>query len=88
MVLYKLAFRHGESVHKDFGFTNKSLIDRYGSWGVCFTYSTWFGLGGLAAAGKTYINCLAMRKGVHFLLTTQKDNGGWGESYLSCPKKV
>lgn len=63
-------------------------IDRYGSWGVCFTYSTWFGLGGLAAAGKTYNNCLAMRKGVHFLLTTQKDNGGWGESYLSCPKKV
>ncbi|CAA0342065.1 unnamed protein product [Arabidopsis thaliana] len=59
----------------------------YGSWGVCFTYSTWFGLGGLAAAGKTYNNCLAMRKGVHFLLTTQKDNGGWGESYLSCPKK-
>lgn len=60
----------------------------YGSWGVCFTYSAWFGLGGLAAAGKTYNNCLAVRKGVHFLLTTQKDNGGWGESYLSCSKKV
>ncbi|KAL0867313.1 hypothetical protein Bca101_046431 [Brassica carinata] len=59
----------------------------YGSWGVCFTYSTWFALGGLAAAGKTYRNCLAMRKGVHFLLTIQKDNGGWGESYLSCSRK-
>ncbi|GLT28253.1 hypothetical protein SLA2020_031990 [Shorea laevis] len=59
----------------------------YGCWGVCFTYGSWFALGGLAAAGKTYNNCLAMRKGVEFLLKTQRENGGWGESYKSCPEK-
>ncbi|XWS20504.1 hypothetical protein CRYUN_Cryun31cG0106800 [Craigia yunnanensis] len=60
----------------------------YASWGVCFIYGTWFALGGLAAAGKTYNNCLAVRQGVSFLLQTQTDDGGWGESYLSCPNKV
>jgi len=29
-----------------------------------------------------------MREGVAFLLRTQLQDGGWGESYLSCPKKV
>ncbi|KAM4102275.1 hypothetical protein ACB094_05G211700 [Castanea mollissima] len=59
----------------------------YGNWGVCFTYGSWFALGGLATGGKTYNNYLTMRKGVDFLLKIQRDNGGWGESYLSCPKK-
>ncbi|GLU21884.1 hypothetical protein SLE2022_379960 [Rubroshorea leprosula] len=59
----------------------------YGNWGVCFIYASWFALGGLAAAGKTYNNCQAMRKGVEFLLRAQRENGGWGESYKSCPEK-
>ncbi|KDP25031.1 hypothetical protein JCGZ_22566 [Jatropha curcas] len=59
----------------------------YGNWGVCFTYGTWFALGGLAASGKTYNNSAVVRKGVDFLLGIQKEDGGWGESYLSCPQK-
>lgn len=59
----------------------------YGNWGVCFTYGSCFALGGLAAAGKTYYNCTTVRKGVAFLLKTQMGDGGWGESYLSCPRK-
>ncbi|CAH9068562.1 unnamed protein product [Cuscuta europaea] len=60
----------------------------YGNWGICFTYGSWFALGGLAAAGKTYNNCAAVRKGVDFLLSTQRSDGGWGESFRSCPEKV
>ncbi|KAG8656205.1 lupeol synthase isoform X2 [Manihot esculenta] len=60
----------------------------YGNWGICFTYGTWFGLGGLAASGRTYENCAAIRRGVDFLLKSQRDDGGWAESYFSCRKKV
>ena len=36
----------------------------------------------------TYHNCLAIRKAVEFLLNSQSDDSGWGESYISCPAKV
>ncbi|XVF19107.1 hypothetical protein REPUB_Repub11eG0081500 [Reevesia pubescens] len=60
----------------------------YGSWGVCFTYGTWFGVKGLVAAGKNFDNCSSIRKACNFLLSKQLPSGGWGESYLSCQKKV
>lgn len=60
----------------------------YGNWGVCFMYGTFFAVRGLVAAGKTYKNCEAIRRAVRFLLDTQNVEGGWGESYLSCPNKV
>ncbi|RWR82680.1 Prenyltransferase/squalene oxidase [Cinnamomum micranthum f. kanehirae] len=60
----------------------------YGSWAVCFTYGTWFGVNGLVAGGKTYQNSSSLRKASDFLLSKQLDSGGWGESYLSCQDKV
>ncbi|ESQ51271.1 hypothetical protein EUTSA_v10017701mg [Eutrema salsugineum] len=59
----------------------------YGNWGVCFIYGTFFAVRGLVAAGKTYNNCEGVRKAVCFLLENQNIEGGWGESYLSCPNK-
>lgn len=60
----------------------------YGNWGICFVYGTWFAIKGLEAAGRTYNNCEAVRKGVDFLLKTQREDGGWGEHYTSCTNKV
>ncbi|XP_047321404.1 cycloartenol Synthase [Impatiens glandulifera] len=60
----------------------------YGSWGVCFTYGTWFGIKGLVASGRNYSNCSSIRKACDFLLSNQLTCGGWGESYLSCQDKV
>ncbi|KAE9452401.1 hypothetical protein C3L33_15698, partial [Rhododendron williamsianum] len=57
----------------------------YGYWGICFIYGTFFVLGGLASAGRTYNNCQAVRRGVEFLLNSQNEEGGWGESLESCP---
>ncbi|GAB4850351.1 hypothetical protein Ancab_029653 [Ancistrocladus abbreviatus] len=59
----------------------------YGNWGICFTYGTWFTLRGLAAAGQKHYNNPAVRRACDSLLSFQNEDGGWGESYLSCPKK-
>ena len=64
-----------------------TFLHRYGNWGICFTYATWFALRGLAAAAKTYHNCLAVCKEAGFLLKLQLDDGDWGENYLSCKAK-
>jgi squalene cyclase len=64
------------------------VLNRYGSWAVCFTYGTWFGVKGLVAAGKNFNNCSSIRQACDFLLSKQLPSGGWGESYLSCQNKV
>ncbi|XLT09601.1 hypothetical protein HN51_055394 [Arachis hypogaea] len=60
----------------------------YGSWGVCFTYATWFGINELIASGKSYSDSPAIHKACEFLLSKQLSNGGWKEGYLSCQNKV
>uniref|UniRef100_A0A7N0V7D5 Terpene cyclase/mutase family member n=1 Tax=Kalanchoe fedtschenkoi TaxID=63787 RepID=A0A7N0V7D5_KALFE len=60
----------------------------YGSWGVCFTYATWYAIKGLIASGRTYQNSYSIRRACDFLLSKELEHGGWGESYLSCQNKV
>lgn len=62
-----------------------NCFNRQGNWGFCFTYGAWFALKWLIAAGKTWNNSAAIRKGIEFLLNSQLDDGGCGESYISCP---
>ncbi|KAM0830068.1 hypothetical protein ACQ4PT_066464 [Festuca glaucescens] len=56
----------------------------FGTWGICFTYGTFFGVKGLIASGRTYENSTSLRKACNFLLSKQLSTGGWGETYLSC----
>lgn len=58
----------------------------YGSWGVCFTYATWFGIEGLVAAGMSHQE-EPVQRAMAFLLSKQNPNGGWGESYVACVDK-
>jgi len=61
----------------------------YGSWGVCFTYGTWFGCAALGALGHSVRSgCRAQQRACAFLLSKQREDGGWGESYLSCRDKA
>ncbi|CAL5007612.1 unnamed protein product [Urochloa decumbens] len=60
----------------------------FGSWGICFTYGTWFAIEGLSAVGQNYGNSTCIRKACKFLLSKQLRNGGWGESHLSSRTKA
>jgi len=50
-----------------------------GSWGVCFTYGTWFGIEGLRAAGLP-AEADPIGRACAFLEEHQLPDGGWGES--------
>jgi squalene/oxidosqualene cyclase-like protein len=57
-----------------------------GSWGVCFTYGTWFGVSGLCAAGIAPDDP-AIADACRFLLAKQRACGGWGEHGDSCRER-
>lgn len=60
----------------------------YGSWGICFTYAGMFALESLASVGEFYTNSTRVKKACEFLLSKQRDDGGWGESYKGCETGV
>lgn len=65
----------------------------YGGWAVCFTYATWFAVEAISKAkdqGYADETILAARlnKACQFLVSKQKADGGWGETFESCSKLV
>lgn len=81
------------AIERGIGFVmGKQLADGswFGSWAVCFTYGTWFGVEALVANGKAtyttgpYELSLRIQKACDFLISKQNDDGGWGESFESC----
>lgn len=55
----------------------------YGSWGICFLYSTCFIVDAYTSLGLTLKTSPSMRKACMFVLSKQREDGGWGESFLS-----
>jgi hypothetical protein len=55
-----------------------------GSWGICFTYATMFALESLSLVGETYETSQSARRACDFLVSKQRADGGWGESYKVC----
>ncbi|KAI6044261.1 terpenoid cyclases/protein prenyltransferase alpha-alpha toroid [Pisolithus marmoratus] len=55
-----------------------------GSWGICFTYAAQFALESLSLVGENYSNSSSVQRACRFLLSHQREDGGWGESYKTC----
>uniref|UniRef100_A0A8U7MHM8 Terpene cyclase/mutase family member n=1 Tax=Corvus moneduloides TaxID=1196302 RepID=A0A8U7MHM8_CORMO len=62
-----------------------------GSWGVCFTYGTWFGLEAFASMQHMYHDgtvCREVAQACQFLVSKQMADGGWGEDFESCEQRT
>jgi len=60
----------------------------YGCWGNCFTYGCWYGVEGLLCSGEQPAVCTSILQCMHFLLSHQNSDGGWGEDFASCFDKA
>ncbi|RYP78013.1 hypothetical protein DL769_003285 [Monosporascus sp. CRB-8-3] len=56
----------------------------YGNWAICFTYATMFALESLRSIGERYENSSPSKRACDFLISKQREDGGWSESYKSC----
>ena len=83
--------RGGDAIHQCpldavalcFLLTCALLMTSSHSEGICFTYGTWFGVEGLIDAGFEKDHpCIT--KACEFLISKQKEDGGWGETFMSC----
>jgi squalene/oxidosqualene cyclase-like protein len=63
----------------------------YGSWAVCFTYGTWFAVEALVQCkGLKYERLQKQNpitKACDALVSVQREDGSWGESYQACIQK-
>ncbi|KAG9037495.1 Lanosterol synthase (Oxidosqualene--lanosterol cyclase) [Tulasnella sp. JGI-2019a] len=60
----------------------------FGSWGICFTYATMFALESLSLVGESYRTSKRVKRACDWLVSKQKTDGGWGESYKSCEQGI
>ncbi|TGJ80517.1 hypothetical protein E0Z10_g8245 [Xylaria hypoxylon] len=60
----------------------------YGNWAICYTYATMFAVESLKSIGEKYNNSYYSKRGCDFLISCQREDGGWSESYRSCEKMV
>ncbi|KAI1254187.1 hypothetical protein MGN70_004583 [Eutypa lata] len=60
----------------------------YGNWAICFTYATMFAVESLHSIGEHYGNSTYSKKACDFLISKQREDGGWSESYKSCETGV
>jgi len=53
----------------------------YGNWAICYTYATMFALESFHSMGEHYGNSSHAKKACDFLVSRQRADGGWSESY-------